>query len=841
MSSHSSLKSVVALAFADEVLADPSLLEAFGRAIDARDDVTLLVFAPDADPGELEAALAPIAVTAGLTTETGADVVAVAAPGGDGTTATLLETALCVITARDAAAPFHLLPSLHPEDAGVLREIARSGPGFVCNVCGEPGETPLATLDRETPSCAGCGSTPRFRSVVHALSLGLFGESIPLPAFPSRPDLTGIGLSDWAGYADRLAEKLGYRNTFLHQEPLLDIANPDPAGEGTLDFLISSEVFEHVSPPLGRALEGAFRLLKPGGLLVLTLPYVPVGKTVEHFPELHDWRLVEHEGATRLENTTVDGRLQVFDDLTFHGGPGQTLEMRVCALPTLRAELEAAGFSEIVVLSEDAPAFGVCWPGAASRPILARKPRETVAGVGRSWRASSTLGGPDETMPERAFPGMPDTRVMREHVMRYAFALDLVAGLDVLDVGCGTGYGSEMLTWTASSVTGVDRWQPDEDERPSWSGAASFRYGHDVCREPLPRAGAAVMLEVLEHLEDPRAALRSIWRAAPLLVLSFPNPRYHGSHHNPYHLNDWSLEQLEDELEAAASGVYRRLVLEHFVQGADGLILPGRDPEASYWLLVARAEGEIVEAVPVRHLADVRAEMRQRQAGPELIVCHIPKTAGTSLRGALAAAYGEHEVVHDQADRVADPASRFSTDFDGWLAEVDIELQSPFPWPRVVSGHFWLGKYARAFPAATRVTWLREPAARIVSWFTYWRSLPLEEGNPVHAAVKDGRMGLEEFAAQDIVRDQMTRIFLRGYALEDLHFVGIVEHFDEDLSALAALLGWPRVETLYANRTPQSAFASPPDPGLLAAIRELNPADTALYRRALELRETRPA
>lgn len=44
------------------------------------------------------------------------------------------------------------------------------------------------------------------------------------------------------------------------------------------------------------------------------------------------------------------------------------------------------------------------------------------------------------------------------HLDRYRFAAERVAGLQVADIACGTGYGSEFLKLTggASSVTGVD-------------------------------------------------------------------------------------------------------------------------------------------------------------------------------------------------------------------------------------------------------------------------------------------------------------------------------------------------------------------------------------------------
>ena len=115
-------------------------------------------------------------------------------------------------------------------------------------------------------------------SVVHALRRS-FGQGMSISEFPIRPDLTGIGLTD-CGYAPRLSSKLAYRNTFYDREPRLDITDPPTDLEGTLDFLISSDVFEHVPPPVERAFEGVFRLLKPGGVFVLTVPYLLQGETM---------------------------------------------------------------------------------------------------------------------------------------------------------------------------------------------------------------------------------------------------------------------------------------------------------------------------------------------------------------------------------------------------------------------------------------------------------------------------------------------------------------------------------------------------------------------------------
>lgn len=246
---------------------------------------------------------------------------------------------------------------------------------FRCNVCGAQMKNwPLAALGRDHVSCLICNAFGRAAGIIHLLSLALHGRSIPLPDWPVRKDIKGVGLSDWAGYAGRLPAKVSYQNTFYHKSPRLDICDPDPALHGTCDFLISTDVFEHVPPPASRAFEGAAKILKPGGALVLTVPFAPRPRTVEHFPDLHDFRIEKREGNYVLINRRKDGRVEEHRDLVFHGGPGSTLEMRIFGRDDLLQELNAAGFIIERFLDEPVLEWGIMQWEKASIPILARKP-----------------------------------------------------------------------------------------------------------------------------------------------------------------------------------------------------------------------------------------------------------------------------------------------------------------------------------------------------------------------------------------------------------------------------------------------------------------------------------
>jgi SAM-dependent methyltransferase len=213
----------------------------------------------------------------------------------------------------------------------------------------------------------------RVRALIALLSEELLGVPMTLLEFPILKGIRGIGMSDFPELAEKLAAKLDYTNTFYHQAPQFDVTKPDPADFGRYDFLLSTEVMEHVPVPVEAAFTNLCRLLKPDGLLVMTTPYTLGGKTKEHFPELHDFALASLRDKTVLVNRRRDGSIEVFEDLVFHGGPGSTVEMRVFSEESLRENLLRAGFSSVRVACENVPEFGIEHAESWSLPIVARK------------------------------------------------------------------------------------------------------------------------------------------------------------------------------------------------------------------------------------------------------------------------------------------------------------------------------------------------------------------------------------------------------------------------------------------------------------------------------------
>jgi len=161
---------------------------------------------------------------------------------------------------------------------------------FVCNLCGVENAYAGETFEREKPSCRGCQSNVRTRGLMAALSIELFGMAMTLPDFPRVKSLRGLGTTDAPQYAKRLAEVFDYRNTYFDREPRFDLSAV-PEESGKYDFLISSDVFEHVRHPVDQAFRNAYQMLKPNGVLVFTVPYeIGRGRSTFRTCMNTDWR-----------------------------------------------------------------------------------------------------------------------------------------------------------------------------------------------------------------------------------------------------------------------------------------------------------------------------------------------------------------------------------------------------------------------------------------------------------------------------------------------------------------------------------------------------------------------
>lgn len=246
---------------------------------------------------------------------------------------------------------------------------------WICNICGASNCSPASEMTRETGFCCDCRATVRFRSLIAILTERLFSRVEILAKMEPHPLVTGLGMSDDDRYAGILSKKFNYINTFYHSEPLLDITTPAPKWFGCSDFVLCSDVFEHVPPPIQPAFDNLWKILKPGGVIVFSVPFMLESETREHYPNLYDFKTFQDSnGDWILENITRLGINETFRNLVFHGGKGSTLEMRLFSLAALQRHFASAGFSDFRVHNEPHFHYGIFWLEALHLIISARRP-----------------------------------------------------------------------------------------------------------------------------------------------------------------------------------------------------------------------------------------------------------------------------------------------------------------------------------------------------------------------------------------------------------------------------------------------------------------------------------
>lgn len=265
----------------------------------------------------------------------------------------------------------------HDEKLGASASLG----SFTCNICGAPNLSTVDPSEHERATCAHCRSSIRFRSIVLALSRALFGLDLKVADFPVLKSVRGLGISDSDIYSGCLENRFSYTNTFYHRDPNFDLSRPDETEFGKYDFVVCSDVLEHV-PRLGPAFATLGRILKSTGVLILTVPYSLEPDTLEHHPELVESGFAEINGRTVLVGQCASGEYRVYDRLTFHGGPGSTLERRIFSDESIRAWLAAAGFPIVRFDAAGSREFGVAFSNPCSLPVIASRGPFTLSASG---------------------------------------------------------------------------------------------------------------------------------------------------------------------------------------------------------------------------------------------------------------------------------------------------------------------------------------------------------------------------------------------------------------------------------------------------------------------------
>lgn len=146
-----------------------------------------------------------------------------------------------------------------------------------------------------------------------------------------------------------------------------------------------------------------------------------------------------------------------------------------------------------------------------------------------------------------------------EHLHRYAIALEYVSDKKVLDVACGEGYGTNLLSEKSKHITGLDIDNATINKATSKYKNNNIDF---ICGnlEVLPFENEifdiVVCFETIEHIENYKKALLEIKRVLKphgLLLISTPDKLNYSdnrNYQNPFHLKEFYQEEFKELINA---------------------------------------------------------------------------------------------------------------------------------------------------------------------------------------------------------------------------------------------------------------------------------------------------
>ena len=145
------------------------------------------------------------------------------------------------------------------------------------------------------------------------------------------------------------------------------------------------------------------------------------------------------------------------------------------------------------------------------------------------------------------------------HKKAYLYARPFCKGKRILDYGCGNGYGSFLLAGTSLHVTAVDinpeiiRACQQKYQRPN----LSFQLVEPGKTTNFPGSSfdVVVSFQVIEHVHDVTGylnQLKQVLKDDGVLMITTPNRKHRlyplQKPSNPYHLREYGLRQLREQL-----------------------------------------------------------------------------------------------------------------------------------------------------------------------------------------------------------------------------------------------------------------------------------------------------
>ncbi len=156
---------------------------------------------------------------------------------------------------------------------------------------------------------------------------------------------------------------------------------------------------------------------------------------------------------------------------------------------------------------------------------------------------------------ERTLPDVPEENYWyRRHLAVYEWVGARTIGGRVVDMACGEGYGSEVLSRSAGSVVGVDANPEAQEHARLRYQRQNLRFERDLVESFSDPCDAVVFLQTIEHVQDPDAILehfKDMLGSGGVAYVSTPNlltlaPAGAEKSDNPWHVKEYRASEFRE-------------------------------------------------------------------------------------------------------------------------------------------------------------------------------------------------------------------------------------------------------------------------------------------------------
>ncbi len=157
---------------------------------------------------------------------------------------------------------------------------------------------------------------------------------------------------------------------------------------------------------------------------------------------------------------------------------------------------------------------------------------------------------------ERADDHISNNVTYQRCLYAYEYALPLVKGKDVVDVGCGLAYGTALMAREAAHITGLD-YDPAtiEANKHQYRNVTNMSFkASQVPPLNMPDSSADVItaFQFIEHIEKRKefvADCLRVLRPGGKLIVTTPNAKKSLAR-NPFHVHEYTFAEMQEEMSA---------------------------------------------------------------------------------------------------------------------------------------------------------------------------------------------------------------------------------------------------------------------------------------------------